>query len=84
MHVNPSNISDARREEQNLRRLQVMLQLVVATIRQDRSLTVEQAAHMAARTREAALRMFPGRETAYQVLCRPTIQRAMHERFQLQ
>ncbi len=71
-------------ERRNQRRLQAMMQLLLATIRQDRSLTVEDAAQMVAQTRDAALRLFPGRETAYNVLWRPHIQRAMRERFQIQ
>jgi hypothetical protein len=71
-------------EQHNLRRLQAMMQLLLATIAQDHSLTVDDAARLVAQTRDAALRMFPGRETAYQVLCRPRIQRAMRERFQIQ
>jgi hypothetical protein len=77
-------VEESSREARDLRRLQWMVQVLVATIRQDASLTVEQAAEMAASTRAAALRMFPGRETAYQVLCRPRIQRAMRDRFHLQ
>jgi hypothetical protein len=71
-------------ERRNQRRLKAMMQLLLATIRQDRSLTVEDAAQMVAQTRDAALRLFPGRETAYNVLWRPHIQRAMRERFQIQ
>lgn len=71
-------------EERKLRRLQTMLQLVVATIRQDRSITVEQAAQLAADARSTALRLFPEKELAFNLLCRPRIQRAMHERFRLQ
>ena len=71
-------------EQRNLRRLQVMMQFLLATIAQDRSMTVEEAAALVAHTRSAALRMFPGKETAFNLLCRPRIQRAMRERFQIQ
>ena len=61
-----------------------MMQVLLATIAQDRSLSVDDAAQMAAHTRSAALRMFPGKEAAYNLLCRPRIQRAMRERFRIQ
>ena len=71
-------------ERRNLRRLQVMMQYLLAAIAQDRSMTVDEAAQMVAHTRDAALRMFPGKESAFNLLCRPRIQRAMRERFQIQ
>ena len=71
-------------EQRKERRLQAMMQLLLATIYQDRSLTVDDAAQMIAHVRDAALRLYPGRETAYNVLWRPRIQRAMRERFQIQ
>ena len=71
-------------ERHNLRRLQLMMQFVLAAITQDRSLTVDEAAQMAANPRNAALRMFPGKEAAFNLLCRPRIQRAMRDRFQIQ
>ncbi len=78
------NEPDEVQERQNLRRLQVMMHLLLATIRQDRSITVEDAAQLVANTRNAALRMFPGKEHTYNLLCRPRIQRAMRDRFQIQ
>ncbi len=71
-------------EQRNLRRLQVMMQYLLASIAQDRSLTVDDAAQLVAHTRNAVLRMFPGKESAFDLLCRPRIQRAMRERFHIQ
>lgn len=71
-------------EQRNLRRLQVMMDLLLATILQDPSITVDQAAQMAAGTRTAALRMFPDSEETFNMLCRPRIQRAMRDRFRIQ
>ncbi len=76
--------SSHREEERKLRRLQIMMQFLLASIAQDRSMTVEDAAHLVAHTRNAALRMFPDKELAFNLLCRPSIQRAMRERFQIQ
>ncbi len=75
--------SDAQ-EQHNLRRLQLMVQVLLASIAQDRTLTVDDAAQLAAHTRSAALRMFPGKESTYNLLCRPRIQRAMRERYKIQ
>lgn len=76
---------DAEQQEKwKMRRLQAMMQLLLATIAQDQSLTVEEAAVLVARTRESALRMFPDKEVAFNLLCRPRIQRAMRERFRTQ
>ncbi len=71
-------------ERRNLRRLQVMMQLLLAHIAQDPSLTVDDAAQLVADTRNIALRMFPGKESTFDLLCRPRIQRAMRERFRTQ
>ncbi len=71
-------------EQHDLRRLQLMMQLLLAAIAQDRSMTVDQAAQLVAYTRDATLRMFPGKEAAYDMLCRPRIQRAMRDRFRIQ
>jgi hypothetical protein len=71
-------------ERRNLRRMQVMMQLLLSSIQQDRSLSVDDAAQMVANTRNAVLRMFPGKEETFRMLCRPRIQRAMRERFKIQ
>ena len=76
--------TEGDREQFNLRRLQAMMQLLLASIAQDRSMTVDDAAQLVAHTRDAALRMFPGKEAAFNLLCRPRIQRAMRERFRIQ
>lgn len=60
-----------------------MLRLVMSTIAQDESLTVEEASQMIADAREAALAMFPGKELAYDLIWRPRFQRLMVERFRL-
>ncbi len=82
--ANRSAFEEELEEQHNLRRLQLMMQVLLASIAQDRSLTVEEAAQLAAHTRSAALRMFPGKEATYNLLCRPRIQRAMCERYKIQ
>ena len=71
-------------EDRKLRRLQLMMNVVMSVIAQDRSLTVDDAAQMIADTRTAALAMFPDKAEAFDLLYRPRLQRLMRERFRIQ
>jgi hypothetical protein len=74
----------AKQEEQRLiRRMQLMMNLVMQTIAQDSTLTLDEASQMIADARSAALAMFPGKEVAYDLIWRPRFQRLMRERFRL-
>ena len=64
-------------------RLLLMMNLVMQTIAQDGSLTVEEASEMIADAKKAALAMFPDKELAYEIIWRPRFQRVMRERFRL-
>jgi hypothetical protein len=76
--------AEERMQEQKLiRRLQMMMNLVMQTIAQDGSLTIDEAAQMVADARSAALAMFPGKELAYDLIWRPRFQRLMRERFRI-
>jgi hypothetical protein len=80
----PTPISAAAQEEARLiRRLQLMMNLVLQTIAQDHSLTIDEASQMIADARTAALSMFPGKELAYDIIWRPRFQRLMRERFRI-
>lgn len=69
-------------EEQRLiRRMQMMMNLVLQTIAQDNTLSVDDASQMIADARNAALTMFPGKELAYDLIWKPRFQRMMRERF---
>jgi hypothetical protein len=70
-------------EQKLIRRLQFMMNLVLQTIAQDGSLTVDEASQMIADARKAALAMFPGKELAYDLIWRPRFQRLMRERFRI-
>jgi hypothetical protein len=70
-------------EARLLRRLQMMMNLVMQTVAQDSSLSVEEASQMIADARTAALAMFPGKELAYDLIWRPRFQRLMRERFRI-
>ena len=72
---------DAHEEGRLLRRLQMMMNLVMQTIAQDGSLSIDDASQMIADARSAALAMFPGKELAYDLIWRPRFQRLMRERF---
>ena len=76
----PEEIAD---ENRRLRRLQVMMSMVMATISQDSSLTVEEASELAAGAKRAALAMFPDKELAYDLIYKPRLRRLMNERFRL-
>ena len=80
----PTNLSpEAQEEARLLRRLQMMMNLVLQTIAQDSSLSIDEASQMIADARLAALNMFPGKELAYDLIWRPRFQRLMRERFRI-
>lgn len=77
-------LTEKEQEARNIRRLQIMMSMVMSVISQDRDLTVEEAAELAAGAKRAALAMFPDKELAYDILYKPRLQRLMNERFRLQ
>jgi len=74
---------EQQEEQRLLRRMQMMMSMVMQTIAQDGSLTVDEASQMVADARTAALAMFPGKEVAFELIWRPRFQRLMRERFRL-
>ena len=70
-------------EDRLIRRMQFMLGLVMQTIAQDSSLSVDDASQMIADSKKAALAMFPDKELAYEIIWRPRFQRLMRERFRI-
>ncbi len=66
-----------------IRRMQLMMNLVMQTIAQDASLTIDEASQMIADSKRAALAMFPDKELAYDLIWRPRFQRLMRERFRI-
>ncbi len=82
--LHPTAVSvDAQEEARLIRRLQLMMNLVLQTIAQDTSLSIDDASQMIADARNAALAMFPGKELAYDLIWRPRFQRLMRERFRI-
>jgi hypothetical protein len=70
-------------EQRQIRRLQMMMNMVMQVIAQDSTLSVDEASQMIADARTAALAMFPGKELAYDLIWKPRFQRLMQERFRL-
>ena len=79
----PMTPAERAEESKLIRRLQLMMNLVLQTIAQDGSLTIDEASQMIADSRKAALAMFPGKELAYDLIWRPRFQRLMRERFRI-
>jgi hypothetical protein len=75
----PAELNEAKM----IRRLQMMMNLVMQTVAQDGSLSIDEASQMIADARTAALAMFPGKELAYDLIWRPRFQRLMRERFRI-
>jgi hypothetical protein len=78
------SVLEQQQEERNLRRLQLMMNMVMSVIAQDSTLTYEDASEMVADSRRAALAMFPDKELAYDLIYQPRLQRLMRDRFRLQ
>lgn len=78
------SILEEQQEQKNIRRLQLMMNMVMSVIAQDNTLTYEDASEMVADSRRAALAMFPEKELAYDLIYKPRLQRLMRDRFRLQ
>jgi hypothetical protein len=71
-------------ERRNLRRLQLMMDMVLSVLSQDPDLTRTEAMEMVASCKNAALAMFPDKELAFDLIYRPRLQRVINERFRVQ
>jgi hypothetical protein len=81
----PSQTPEEKADEaRRIRRLQLMMNMVMQVIQQDRSLPVEQASAMVADARRAALSMFPDKALAFDLIFWPRLQRLMRERYRMQ
>jgi len=68
-------------EQRKVRRLQLMVDMVLSVLRQDRHLTAHQAHELAERCRNTALAMFPDKELAFDLIYKPRLERVLQERF---
>ncbi|MDR3734244.1 MAG: hypothetical protein P4L10_01765 [Acidobacteriaceae bacterium] len=80
---NLSTMKPELTEDQKLRRLHMMMNMVMQVIAQDGSLSIDDASQMVADSRIAALALFPDKELAYDLIYKPRFQRLMRERFRL-
>lgn len=75
-------LSEALREEnRRLRRLRLVVDLTLARLYQDSELSLLDALQLIERCRDAALTMFPGKETAFDLIYRPRFERVLHARW---
>jgi hypothetical protein len=82
LHGRPTQ-EEINEESRQGRRLRILVQLALETIA-DGDLSIEEAAEVAAATRRAALKMFPGKDQAFDWVYRPKFQRLIHEVYRLQ
>lgn len=71
-----------RDENKRLKTLRFIINLTMSVIAQS-DMPLEDASKMVANTREAALRLFPGKVNAYDLIYRPRLQRLLNEKYRL-
>ena len=75
----PEELKD---EERRLRQLQLVVGLTMSVISQTK-LSLEEASRMVAGVRQLALKLFPGKELAFDLIYQPRFRRLLAERFHL-
>jgi hypothetical protein len=70
-------------ESRRVRRLQLLVSLVTSVISQG-NLPIEEASELVASTRTAALNLFPDKESVYDLIYKPRLQRLLREIYHLQ
>jgi hypothetical protein len=71
---------ELKEEETRLRQLRFAVGLAMSTISQTR-VSLEEASQLVAATRRLALRLFPGKEFAFDLIYLPRLRRLLVERF---
>jgi len=69
-------------EERRLTQLRLVVGLTMSAISQT-NVSFEEASQMVAATRQLALRLFPGKEFAFDLIYQPRFRRLLAERFRL-
>jgi hypothetical protein len=69
-------------EERRLKQLRLAVGLTMSTISQT-NLSLGEASQMVAATRRLALKLFPGKEHAFDLIYQPRLRRLLAERFGL-
>jgi hypothetical protein len=73
---------ELREEERKLRQLRLVVGLTMSAISQT-NVSFEEASQMVTATRRLALRLFPGKEHAFDLIYQPRLRRLLAERFRL-
>ena len=74
--------AEIQEEARKVRRLQIVVDLVMSTLRQS-DMPVEEAAEMVAATRRFALTLFPDKERTFDLIYRPRFQRVLAEKYKI-
>jgi hypothetical protein len=76
------NFDEAVKEEnRRLRRLRLIVDLTLSRLYQDPELSHLEALELIERCRDAALALFPGKETAFEMIYRPRFERVVMARW---
>lgn len=71
---------DIRQEEKNMRRLRLIVDLTEAVLVQS-DLTLQESLNLMENTKKAALLLFPGKESVYDLIYTSRFRRIVEERF---
>jgi hypothetical protein len=69
-------------ENRKVRRLQIVVNLVLNLVAQS-DIPVEEASQLVAQTRQFALKLFPDKELAYDLIYQPKFKRLMAEKYRI-
>ena len=73
---------ELKEEDRRLRQLQLVVGLTMSVISQTK-LSLDEASRMVAAVRQLALKLFPGKELAFDLIYQPRFRRLLAERFSL-
>lgn len=74
---------DLLAENKKIRHLRILVDLTAQILAQDKDLKLCEALRLVEAAREAASRLFPGKEETFDLVIRPRLERILLERFQL-
>jgi hypothetical protein len=80
--VSVATRAEIEEENRRVRRLQVVVSLVMSTIQQT-DLPIEEATELIASTRQFALRLFPDKALAYDLIYQPRFKRLLAEKYRI-
>lgn len=74
---------EVQEESRRTRRLQIVISLVMNIISQG-NMPLDEASQLVAATKRVALSLFPDKESTYDILYKPRLQRLLIEKYRLQ